>query len=99
MNQFGHVLTRIAAEPLAFLFERRIAEPLQMNPEKWRWGSFGKLDGIHVNGGSGNSNKHMFIIPGWNMVVVRLGLDQQDRKITDETYGRFLEMIGQSICH
>lgn len=190
MNQFGHVLTRSAGEPLALLFERRIAEPIQMNPEKWRWGTFGKMNGMHVNGGSGNSNKHMFIsarelarfgllflnrgnwngkqiisqawadavhqnhvpitiplghpesgiegrgvygfnwwtngikpdgqrkwpgaplgtyaasgynnndmfiIPEWNMVVVRLGLDQQDRKITDETYGEFLNRIGQSI--
>ena len=190
MNQFGNVLTRIAAEPLASLFERRIADPIDMDPEKWRWGRFGKINDIYVNGGSGNSSKHMFIsarelarfghlflnrgrwngqqlisqawvdtthsvhvpvtvplghpasgiegrgvygfnwwtngikpdgqrkwpgaplgtyaasgynnndmfiIPEWNMVVVRLGLDQQDRPITDKTYGEFLRRIGKSI--
>jgi CubicO group peptidase (beta-lactamase class C family) len=61
MNQFGNVLTRIASEPLQSLFERRIARPIHLNPKQWRWGSFGKIDGIPVNGGSGNSNKHIFI--------------------------------------
>jgi len=190
MNQFGHVLTRIAAESLESLFERRIAHPIHMNPEKWRWGNFGEVKGIEVNGGSGNSGKHifisarelarfghlflnrgmwdgrqlisqawvdsvhqnhvpvtiplghpesdiegrgvygfnwwtngikpdgqrrwpgaplgtyaasgynnndMFIVPEWNLVVVRLGLDQQDRPITDKTYGEFLNRIGQSM--
>ncbi len=32
-----------------------------MNPEQWRWGTFGEIDGVHVNGGSGNSNRHIFI--------------------------------------
>ena len=27
-----------------------------MNPKQWRWGTFGEIDGVHVNGGSGNSN-------------------------------------------
>ncbi len=190
MNQFANVLTRIAGEPLESLFERRIAKPIHMNPEQWRWGNFGKIDGIRVNGGSGNSNRHMFIsarelarlghlflnrgnwngtqlisaawvdavhqtqvpasvelghpksgiegrgvygfnwwtngikpdgqrkwpgaplgtyaasgynnndmfvIPEWNMVIVRLGLDQRDRPITDTIYGEFIKKIGQSM--
>ena len=39
----------------------------------------------------------MFIVPEWNMVVVRLGLDQSDRLMTDEIYGEFPWRIGQSI--
>jgi len=61
MNQFGNVLTRIAGEPIEHLFKRRIADPVGMNRARWDWGDFGKVDGIAVNGGSGNSNKHIFI--------------------------------------
>jgi CubicO group peptidase (beta-lactamase class C family) len=61
MNQFANVLTRIAAEPIQELFRRRIAEPIGMNPAQWNWGDFGAADGLLVNGGSGNSNKHIFI--------------------------------------
>jgi CubicO group peptidase (beta-lactamase class C family) len=189
MNQFGHVLTRIAGEPLEDLFRRRIAEPLAMDPSHWRWGQFGKIDGLTVNGGSGNSNRHifisarqiarlghlflnrgnwngqqlisekwvdeatkthvpvymavwpdsgadgrgtygfnwwtnglkadgkrkwpgapagtyaasghnnnrMFVIPEWNMVIVRLGLDQAQRHITDVVASSFVEQVGQAI--
>lgn len=61
MNQFAHVLTRIAGDPLDQLFKRRIATPIGMNPKEWRWGDFGEVDGLRVNGGSGNNNKHVFI--------------------------------------
>jgi CubicO group peptidase (beta-lactamase class C family) len=61
MNQFANVLTRIASEPIEALFEKRIAEPIGMDRAKWDWGDFGKIDGIVVNGGSGNSNKHIRI--------------------------------------
>ncbi|MFC1634802.1 serine hydrolase domain-containing protein, partial [Planctomycetota bacterium] len=61
MNQFANVLTRIADEPIEELFKRKIADPIGMDSSKWDWGDFGKIDGIVVNGGSGNSNKHMFI--------------------------------------
>jgi hypothetical protein len=30
------------------------------------------------------------------MVIVRLGLDQQDGKIKDETWSRFLELVGEA---
>jgi CubicO group peptidase (beta-lactamase class C family) len=157
-----------------------------MNPSGWNWGDFGEVDGIVVNGGSGNGNKHvfisarelarfghlflnrgkwkdkqlisaawvdaatkahvpasmpledlsgadgrgtygynwwangvkpngkrkwpdapagtyaasgynnndMFVIPEWNMVIVRLGLDQQQVKISDAIYGQFIRRIG-----
>jgi len=189
MNQFANVLTRIAAEPIEELFKKRIADPIGMNRSKWDWGDFGKIDGIVVNGGSGNNNKHifisarelarfghlflnrgkwkdkqliseswiekatkahvpgslpleplsgadgrgvygynwwvndikpngkrnwpgaplgtyaasgynnndMFIIPEWNMVIVRLGLDQSEFAITNNIYSTFLEKVGQAI--
>jgi CubicO group peptidase (beta-lactamase class C family) len=61
MNEFGHVLTRAAGEPLKNLFQRRIAEPIGMDPAKWDWGDFGAVDGVVVNGGSGNHGKHVRI--------------------------------------
>lgn len=189
MNQFANVLARIAGEPIEDLFKRRIADPIGMNRAKWNWGDFGKIDGIVVNGGSGNNNKHirisarelarfghlflnrgkwkgkqlisasrvdaatkshvpasvplghsssadgrgvygfnwwvngikangkrkwpgapvgtyaasgynnndMFVIPKWDMVIVRLGLDQRQFTITDRIYGTFLEKIGRAI--
>jgi CubicO group peptidase (beta-lactamase class C family) len=61
MNQFGNALTCIAGEPLEELFQRRIADPLGMNRARWDWGDLGKIDGLVVNGGSGNKNRHVQI--------------------------------------
>ncbi|MDP2897835.1 MAG: serine hydrolase [bacterium] len=61
MNQFASVLTRIASEPIEDLFKRRVADAIGMNRAKWDWGDFGEVEGIVVNGGSGNSDKHVFI--------------------------------------
>jgi CubicO group peptidase (beta-lactamase class C family) len=189
MNQFGNVLTRIAGEPLDQLFQRRIADPIRMNSAAWKWGDFGVVDGLRVNGGSGNANKHvvisarelarlghlflnqglwqgkrllseawirqatsvqvpvtltnawtksgidgpgqygfnwwrnapgpsgaltwpgapgdtfaaaghnnnrLFVIPSWRMVIIRLGLDQADRKWTDAAQGEFLRLVGEA---
>ncbi len=191
MNQFANVLTRIAGEPIEDLLRRRIAEPIGMDPAAWAWGHFGAADGLRVNGGSGNYNRHvsisarevarfgllflnrgrwndaqllsaswveqatavqvpadlplghpesgidgrgvygfnlwingllaeggrkwpgappgtyaasgsnnndLFVIPEWNMVIARLGLDEKgDDKITDATYGAFLQGIGEAL--
>jgi CubicO group peptidase (beta-lactamase class C family) len=189
MNEFGLVLTRIAGEPLQDLFKRRIADPIGMDPNEWKWGDFGPVNGVTVNGGSGNSNNHIFIsarqiarlgllflnrgnwngrqlisekwvematkpqvpasiplwpdsgadgrgvygfnwwvnglkadgrrkwpgapigtyaasgfnnndtfvIPEWNMVIVRLGLDENKLPITDTVYSNFIEKVGQAI--
>ncbi|MSU49119.1 MAG: hypothetical protein EXS37_08560 [Opitutus sp.] len=56
MNQFAHILTRIADESLAELFQRRVAGPIGLNREKWSWGDWKKIDGFVVNGGSGNKS-------------------------------------------
>jgi CubicO group peptidase (beta-lactamase class C family) len=52
MNKLGFVQTRIAGEPMAELFARRVAGPIGMRG--WRWGVIGEIDGIAVNSGSGN---------------------------------------------
>ena len=46
---------------------------------------------------SGYNNNDLFVIPDWNMVVVRLGLDQNDSEITDEVYSKFLSLIETSL--
>lgn len=189
MNQFGNVLTRIAGEPMERLFKQRIADPIGMNPEQWRWEDWGKVKGMVVNGAAGNrgkgifisarelarfghlflnrgrwngrqlikaewvneatstqvsasiptghsssaksagfygynwwtnginadnehkwsdapvstysasgfNNNDMFVIPEWDMVIVRLGLDQNEVLITDAIYSTFLQKVGQSI--
>jgi CubicO group peptidase (beta-lactamase class C family) len=190
MNLFGLVLTRIAGEPLEEVFRRRIAEPIGMNPKQWDWGDYAVIDGVVVNGGSGNANKHvaisalelarlghlflnggqwngrqlisrdwideaasvqvsaelpwaqpesnidgrgvygfnwwangrkadgkrkwpdapegvfaaaghnnnrMFVIPEWRMVVVRLGLDEDQGKVPDAVWSEFLGKIGSAL--
>lgn len=190
MNMFGLVLTRIAGEPMETLFKRRIADPIGMHPERWDWGDYATIQGLVVNGGSGNANKHivisaremarlghlflnrgnwagrqlldarwveqatsvqvpattpwaqpesgidgrgvygfnwwtngvapdgqrhwaaapegtfaasghnnnrMFVIPEWQMVIVRLGLDQKDVKISQDVWNEFLGRVGNAI--
>jgi len=46
---------------------------------------------------SGYNNNDMFVIGKWNMIIVRLGLDQKDVKLTDETYNTFLKKVGEAI--
>jgi CubicO group peptidase (beta-lactamase class C family) len=59
MNTLGLALTKIAGESMEHLFHRRIAEPIGM--KDWDWGDYATVDGLVVNGGSGNGNKHIFI--------------------------------------
>jgi CubicO group peptidase (beta-lactamase class C family) len=59
MNVLGLVLTKIARQPMEELFRRRIAEPIGMRD--WDWGDYATVDGLVVNGGSGNGDKHVFI--------------------------------------
>ncbi|HRZ94752.1 MAG TPA: serine hydrolase, partial [Candidatus Paceibacterota bacterium] len=59
MNTLGLALTKIAGEPIEDLFRRRIADPIGM--KDWDWGDYATVDGIVVNGGSGNGSKHIFI--------------------------------------
>lgn len=43
---------------------------------------------------SGFNNNDLFVVPAWNLVVARLGLDQRTREITDADYSEFLGMLG-----
>lgn len=57
----ARILTRVAGEPLADLFKRRVADPIGMDPAGWEWKQAGSPDGLVVNGGSGfpASGMHM----------------------------------------
>lgn len=59
MNTFALALTKIAGEPIEQYFKRRVADPISM--KNWDWGDYATVDGVIVNGGSGNGNKHIFI--------------------------------------
>ena len=45
---------------------------------------------------SGNNNNKCIVIPQWNMVVVRMGEDGYPKN-SDEIYGNFLRLLGESI--
>lgn len=45
----------------------------------------------------GYNNNFCLVIPPWRMVVVRLGLDQDSRKIEDAAVGEFLRQLGEAI--
>ncbi|WP_439481110.1 hypothetical protein [Cyclobacterium plantarum] len=47
-------------------------------------------------GAWGHNNNNIFIIPEWNMVIVRLGLDQSDGEITDKIKSQFIKKISES---
>lgn len=49
----ARILTRVAGEPLAALFKRRVADPIGMDPAGWEWKAAGSPDGLVVNGGAG----------------------------------------------
>ena len=44
----------------------------------------------------GHNNNAMFVIADWKMVIVRLGLDQQDGKISDAEWSDFLRLVGEA---
>lgn len=46
---------------------------------------------------SGYNNNDLFVIPAWNMVTVRLGLDEREDPISTGEYNTFLRMVGEAI--
>jgi CubicO group peptidase (beta-lactamase class C family) len=46
----------------------------------------------------GFNNNRMWIIPQWQMVIVRLGLDEAQREINDEIANEFLKRVGEAIA-
>jgi CubicO group peptidase (beta-lactamase class C family) len=65
MNTFGLCLTSAAGEPLDELLKRRIMDPIDADPAKWKWGDRGPREfgprEIKVNSGSGNAGGHVHI--------------------------------------
>jgi CubicO group peptidase (beta-lactamase class C family) len=53
----GHILTRLAQQPLKEVFQRRIADPIGMT--RWDWGVAGPLDnGMALNNAAGTPAKN-----------------------------------------
>ena len=46
---------------------------------------------------SGYNNNDLFVIPAWNMVIVRLGQDEQEDKFTLTEQNVFLQCIGAAL--
>jgi CubicO group peptidase (beta-lactamase class C family) len=46
---------------------------------------------------SGYNNNYLFIIPAWQMVIVRLGLDATEHQITTAEQNQFLKKVGEAI--
>jgi CubicO group peptidase (beta-lactamase class C family) len=46
----------------------------------------------------GHNNNKLIVVPDWQMVIVRLGLDQAEKKITDKTVSRFLGEVGGALA-
>ena len=53
-------------------------------------------------GRSGHNNNDLFVLPAWNMVIVRLGLDERKSSggfpISNDIYSEFFKRLGASIC-
>jgi CubicO group peptidase (beta-lactamase class C family) len=193
MNTFGLCLTAAAGEPLDKVLERRVMDPIDADPEKWKWGDRGEVElpagKLKVNSGSGNggghvqisarelarfghlmlnkgkwrdrqlipaewieeatkvqvpatlrdgfpksdipgsgmygfnwwvngkkvdgklqwpnapprtfaakghNNNRLWVIPEWKLVIVRLGLDQADRKLSSDAENEFLKRVSDS---
>ncbi|WP_197231836.1 hypothetical protein [Novipirellula artificiosorum] len=52
------------------------------------------MDGVIVNGGSGHNNNNCFVVPEWDMVIVRLGLDG---KAKDDARNGFSGKVADSL--
>lgn len=48
-------------------------------------------------GRSGYNNNRLIVVPEWEVVVVRLGLDQRDDLLTTEELNRFFKQLGESL--
>lgn len=45
----------------------------------------------------GYNNNKLFVVPEWELVVVRLGLDQSEGRISDATWAEFLAQVGRAL--
>jgi CubicO group peptidase (beta-lactamase class C family) len=45
----------------------------------------------------GHNNNRLWVVPEWGMVIVRLGMDQADRRLVADGENEFLKQIGAAI--
>jgi CubicO group peptidase (beta-lactamase class C family) len=45
----------------------------------------------------GHNNNRMWVIPDWEIVIVRLGLDEAQRRIDDAVANEFLRRVGEAM--
>lgn len=60
LTQMMHVLTLAAGEPMQDLFQRRIGNPIGIDPGNWDWGHYLSNDGIAVDGGGGYPGRNEY---------------------------------------
>jgi hypothetical protein len=48
---------------------------------------------------AGHNNNRLFVIPEWQMVIVRLGLDEGDGRIGDDVWGKFIELVVAALVN
>jgi CubicO group peptidase (beta-lactamase class C family) len=46
---------------------------------------------------NGHNNNRLWVVPEWGLVVVRLGLDQADRRLTADAENEFLKRLGAAL--
>jgi CubicO group peptidase (beta-lactamase class C family) len=46
---------------------------------------------------SGHNNNRLWVVPEWGMVIVRLGLDQADKRLTSDGENEFLKRVGAAV--
>ena len=61
VNELGFLVTKIAEKSMKALFQERIGSAIGLDPNDWKWGDFGQVEGLTINGGAGNYNNHIFI--------------------------------------
>ncbi|HHW11299.1 MAG TPA: serine hydrolase [Firmicutes bacterium] len=87
LNELGLILTRIAGEPLRDLIQRRIGAAIGWQETDWTWGVMGEIDGIPVNGGAGNHDRHVIIsaeaLARWGQLFLMKGHWQGTQLISE----------------
>jgi CubicO group peptidase (beta-lactamase class C family) len=46
---------------------------------------------------NGHNNNRLWVIPEWQIVIVRLGQDQSDRRLRADGENAFLKLVGEAI--
>lgn len=88
-NLTALAMVRLTGKPLDVLFSERIARPIGMNSDAWRWAPLLTDNGIAVHAGSGNKGKHIEIsareAARFGLLMLRRGR-WNDRQILSERW-------------